>query len=943
MVPLNSVINEALMDIALRGIRAAVSIVLAASLLAACGDDTSTPVHTTEPEDAGQNNGLPDTGGGDNNGIEPDAGSPPVEYPDVGFPPLPTAVETTVVSPVRAGDALSVTCRLLDEDGNVVEAEPAPEFAVAVAPDGSFSRQGFDWIATRVGTATVRCSAAELGLVDLEPETVEIIPGPVHTSVIEVDKTQMVAGDTVTATCAFYDEFGNEVDPAADGLTPELAVTPSGAGVDVQGMTATITAAEIYTMSCFLPSLTNEQSVAVEVVPDLPATMVVSAAPNQPVYGIGQVVAVNYIVTDQYGNVIPDARVTYTVSPATGSTSFGTGRYRFDLEGTYTVTVTVDGPTQAGMSISRSVTIVVNSEGPAIKCDDPIDGSMVDHVPGQSLTFRGIVTDAAGVQTLLVNGQGVAVGADGAFAADITPTWGINFVELVATDQFGEENSRTCAFLVSSNWSDPTTYMDDSVILKLRQPAVDDGNSTDLDSLDDLLHRVVNSQGLVDEVDAALEAANPLQPFTCESETCTFLGCICWFGWGVSYLGEISVGGPNTTELTLISGGVRARARIEDLGVKVRVPYRVTGISGSTEGWVTTDYIDVQLDIDLQLVNNQPRASIRPGSVIVSVGSISTSFNGLDGAIVNLVIDLFNNEVRGLIADTIRGFIEDSFGDVIDGVVSSLDIDTLGTTFNVPRLDGSGTIGVRFNLQFSRLVASSTRFAIGIGTRFLPSSTLNPSPSLGVPREHASVWFEPSTIYPVIVAVYVGVLNHVLHALWRGGLFDATVTGTDLGGGLPATAQAVIQTSLPPVVENLADGTVKLSLGGMRAAITYPGFFDDPLDVSLGARASSTVSIQGDDLVFGGITIDELVFSTNDVSLDATTRGVLEGFLRDLIQSIVDTSLNQSLPALPIPAFTIPASLSTYGLPGGSELGITGPSLNITDRHYELEGNFGVR
>ena len=919
---------------------------LAASLAACGGDDTGSapPLNNEDPADLGM---VEDLGnGGADMGFDMadpvDVGTTIV--PDFTFAPIPREVDTQVSSPVRAGDTLNVTCRLLDESGQVVEPEEAPDFKVAAFPEGSFRVSGDTITAVRVGTGTVRCAAPELGLVDRTPADVEILPGAPHTSIITVSTHQLVAGDTIRATCEFLDEWGNEADPAADGLDPELAVTPSGGGIDVVGFDATITVADVYTMSCFVPGLTFEQQVAVEVIPDLPASIVASAVPNQPVYGLGQVVGVAWVVSDQYGNVIDNADVTTSVSPTLGASPFGNGRYRFDEEGTFLISVTVGGETQGGQEVTTTVTVIVNGDGPGINCDDPFDGSMVDMSPGALISFQGNVADANGVASLLVNGSDVAINADGSFATLVPTRWGINFVELVATDQFGEENSRTCSFLVSDYYNPQSTYMDDAVALKLRQPAIDDGSRAGgINSLADLLHTVLNSQCLLNEVDAALTAANPLQPFTCESESCTIFGCLCWLGYGVNYDGAVRARGSRTVSLDLVNGGVRANARINDLGVRVDVDYRVLGIPGSTDVWVNTDFVDVTLTLDVYLDGaNNPRASIRPGSVNVAVGAISTEFGGLDGAIINFVVGLFEGSVRGLIADTIRGFVEDSFDDVIDGVVSSLDIDTLGSTFAVPQLDGTGTTDVRFNLRFSRVDVNSLRMNVGVGTRFTPLVTRNSSPTLGVPVRHTTIWAEPSTSRAVAVGVYVGVLNHVLHALWRGGLFDATLDGASLGG-LPAGTTATISASLPPVVDNLTNGTVKLGLGGLSVSLIYPGIFDDPLNVSLGAIASSSVSLQGDQLTFGAITIDELYFSTPTVSLEASTRAVLEGFLRQIIQEYVDTSLNQSLPALPIPSFAIPSSLTQYGLPANAELGITGPALRTTTRQYILEGNFGVR
>ena len=54
-------------------------------------------------------------------------------------------------------------------------------------------------------------------------------------------------------------------------------------------------------------------------------------------------------------------------------------------------------------------------------------------------------------------------------------------------------------------------------------------------------------------------------------------------------------------------------------------------------------------------------------------------------------------------------------------------------------------------------------------------------------------------------------------------------------------------------------------------------------------------------------------------------------------------ALNDSLPALPIPSFTLPSSVSAYGLPGGAQLGITSPSLSRSGNHLLLRGGFGRR
>ena len=65
--------------------------------------------------------------------------------------------------------------------------------------------------------------------------------------------------------------------------------------------------------------------------------------------------------------------------------------------------------------------------------------------------------------------------------------------------------------------------------------------------------------------------------------------------------------------------------------------------------------------------------------------------------------------------------------------------------------------------------------------------------------------------------------------------------------------------------------------------------------------------------------------------------------LRMILQTLVDRSLNDALPAIPIPSFVIPDSLRMYGLPAGRELGITAPALALEQGVFVLRGGFGVR
>lgn len=870
--------------------------------------------------------GCGDDGGGPDSGtIDPDAMVmlDPIDIIDAAL------VQTMAPMEVRAGEVIPVTCTILDENGEVYSsAGRTPR--IRVSPEGSVERMDGMITAVRVGTVEVSCAFPDLMLTDETPALVNIIPGEPSEVITSVDRNSVDAGGTVNATCDVFDAHGNRVDDAE----PTLSTTPSSEGTTVDGLSATLTEAGIYEFSCTLPGTTTTPQ-RVEVTPSLPAALVVAKVPDQPVYGIGQVIEVVAIVTDQYGNEVVDAPVGYVSNPAAGA-MIGSSRFRYFEDGTFVVTVTVAPPTEGDVVLSQDVTIVVNGNGPQIQCDNPADGQMINVAPGGTLNFQGSVDDSSGVDSVMVNGTAATLDGSGGFSIPVTVDFGINFLDIVATDSFGEESSRTCAFLASDRWAPPGDVLGDTVALGLGQGAIDDMDPAgSVDSLDDLLHTVVNSPGLRNTLHTSLLANNPLKPRSCDYST--FLGCV--FRSEINYL-DSQLNGPNRTELTLIDGGMHALVRLENVRIRLDVDTNL----GDTEGWATISYVQIELDFAAGLSGGRPTLTVVPGSVDVESGSISTSFSGIDGFFINIIVDLLQNTVRGMVEDALTGFVEDNFNELLDGVVGSLDISSLGSVFTVPRLDGSGNIDLNFGVGFSSISPTASRLLFGIGTRFTGPTAIG-RPTLGVAVPHggtAALRDDPNRMgRTASVSIHLGLFNQVLHALWRGGLLEATIDSSTLGGDSPDGLSAVVSGALPPVAVMNVEGDVELGIGTLAMQLTYPGIFDDPIFVVLGARASTDVALSGNDITFGTITVEELYFSAEGVSLDMSTRETLERFFTSLVQSIVDGALNDALPALPIPSFTLPTSVADFGLTPGMELGITSPALATERPHFVLRGNFG--
>jgi hypothetical protein len=202
---------------------------------------------------------------------------------------------------------------------------------------------------------------------------------------------------------------------------------------------------------------------------------------------------------------------------------------------------------------------------------------------------------------------------------------------------------------------------------------------------------------------------------------------------------------------------------------------------------------------------------------------------------------------------------------------------------------------------------------------------------------------DPTVSSPATVGVgaYVGIFNGALHTLWKANYFRAVVDGTTLGSGVPAGTTLDVTTRLPPVAYINNSNVVQLHLGAVDLIINHPQLPPD-LSVRLGAEAHANVSLNGNDLVFGGIVVDQVHASTDAINLSTTEQQSLQTLLQALAQQLVNQSLNSALPAIPIPAFPLPQSLSQYGLPPGARLGVTSQGLQVAPQHFTLRGGFGI-
>jgi hypothetical protein len=585
--------------------------------------------------------------------------------------------------------------------------------------------------------------------------------------------------------------------------------------------------------------------------------------------------------------------------------------------------------------------------GPStVVCESPADASMVTLAAGSAVTFQGRAVHPAGVEAVTVNGSPVAVGADGSFSAAITSGFGINFVDVVVTNAVGETSASTCTFLAADRFAAEDGFLDDDVSLRLRQAAIDDGSRAGaINSFGDALNVVLNSAGLVSTLDDSLNGANPLKALSCDQtvDPCfgLFGGCpVCVLSSGVEYVsGSLSIPGPNTAALTLIDGGLQAQGTASGLSMSLRAHGQVAGIPYDTTGSVGVSSVNVGMISDVALSEGHPHATVRGGSVNVSIGSISTSFSGLDGSVINLIVSLANGTIRNIVANTLQSFVVNDFNVVLDGALSSLT--SLTGSIDVPRIGEPGAVTLDLAGEISSVSVSTVRALFGLGTRVTPTSG-HAIPSLGIALPAGALLRDAGASEPVVVSLHTGAINQVLHALWRGGLLQTTIAAGGLPGVPPGTI-AQIETRLPPVVAAGAGNEIDLGVGAVHVTLTVPGVFDDPVSFVVGGGASATVGVTGDALQLTNVTLGGLHIGAVDASLDDTKQALLETITPVLVQHVIDATLGGAALAVTIPAFPIPPTLVAVGLPAGQEFAIIGPTVMSVPPHFDLRGGFGLR
>ena len=848
------------------------------------------------------------------------------EVDSATFPEVPFAIETRVGERrTRAGLENRVTCQVLNQVGEPIESIDAE---IEVQPSAGFERTENGLIGRVARDYDVVCTAPRLGLRDATPGIWSVTPDRASKVVTSISASEINAGETVDVSCLAFDDFGNSV----YGVDFDLAYEPQPARLERDDLNLTIESSGTFAISCTASGVEELDFVSIEVSPGLPAQISILLDPDQGVYRLGQVIGLSALASDRFGNPVPDAPFVFSSDPALGT--FGTSRFLADQTGYHTLTAEVLPPTYNDRTLAYEREILIDLGGPGITCDYPGFGEVVNHQLGQDMTFYGLVEDVAGVSSVRVNGTEAQIRADGSFVSVVRPKWGLNVLDVVATDANGEESSTFCSYYVADRFQDPADGLNDALQIWLGQNAVDDGGSSSpLQSLGDALRRMINSRGLRDTVHEAVSAQNPIVPNECRTRVLGF----CLFRLGVDYQ-DYENNGPNQFSMTLLDNGFSVGVELREQIVRARL----RGTLGNRVR-LRAEYIRMNLTFDVRLDGNgRPDISVRTiGNP--QVGDLDADFSGILGFLFELVFEAFEGVVRNIVVDAIKGFLQDNVDRVLTDLFANVDIGELGGGVTVSGLAGNDDVDLAVQAVWNRLQVNPQQIEVGLKT-VVQGPTLLADAGQGVPMLPGAENLALDAGGTVAAGVRIGLLNQIMYALWRAGYFEFQNGGIagGLGAGIPVDTDFRFRMPAHPWVSGTPASTgLRVFLGPLSVQFSDPVF--ESLALQVAAEFAVDVSLIGErDIEFTNVGIvDTLHISFFGGAVPDEVRSLIQAQLTDILERLIERALNDGLPSLPLPEFKIPASLAEFDLPTNVGLGLRQPSLEGREAIWSLGGNFG--
>jgi hypothetical protein len=548
--------------------------------------------------------------------------------------------------------------------------------------------------------------------------------------------------------------------------------------------------------------------------PDLrvPRFVTINMTPGRTSYAIGAKLLPEVVVYDLNGEVIPEALFDLTMAPGESARRDG-DRWELLSEGGVTFTACALTPGADGRGVCGDDLIVVDNSPPVIIIEAPFPGEQID---GATTTIRvaGRATDTHGDVVVYINGQEVPVVA-GRFETVVTPRFGVNHVEVTATDQVNPKSTISGVDFLWAPVYEPILFdkpgieIDDAIVFWMGQPFVDD--SSPLTRRNDgkyLTKDLVDILELVLRyVDLNQQIANPI------------------IDSAGAYLTvqNIDIGKPRIIG-EVVNGGIELYLQISDLLVTTQggldINGQVLNLSGGIEATMSAL---VRLNVTK---NGTGPVQVTVGALELAVEDATSDFVSPEAnAIFTLAQSALRSTLETLLVDTVEAAFVNQLPDLLLGTIGALDTALQNQSFDLNL--GLGTpLTLFFDARMTRLnTFRRSRLEAGLAAKAYLDVPRVHLESRGIPATQiASVnpFFASSRIQ---IALKESLINGLLHCLWDAGMLDLDVTEQ-----LPITAErAIISAKIQPLIRPPLEGqdsTTVLQVGQLELEVKVLGRTD---------------------------------------------------------------------------------------------------------------------
>ncbi len=526
--------------------------------------------------------------------------------------------------------------------------------------------------------------------------------------------------------------------------------------------------------------------------PDGPVEIHLGLDPVRTIYTPGINVLPRATVYNGRGQILEDVELAWAIEPATAGELLETGRFGLREEGQLRILACTE---IAGREepLCGAVSFIVDAGLPTIEITEPRGGAELDAADGELIEVRGRVTDTHGVVRAYLDGQPLELAQDGSFETSVVPRFGVNHIEVVASDSLNVGESLVAVDVMWAQRYHPVDLtdgidvrFDDGMFVRLGQDFFDDREALEIRDpaavvTDDLAGVV---ELLIHEIDFLAQLPNPLV----ESDTIT---------------------------LRMVDFEIReptVLADISDEGIELYI--RLGGMRVTTEGFF--DFQNERLDLSGGLsatvaafatIRFQKGGFGQPYDVQISEFELALedATSRFVSGEANAVFDLADSALRRLIESELLGGLVDGFlnsvPEILVGALQELESAIDGQEIGFDSGFGNG-ITARLEAEMGTVDAVNAWHILGTMRTAITSDA---QPFYPDSRGVASIVDEG--VEPVFFSssrfqtgLRLAMINGLLHTLWQGGVLDLNILDALPPELAFVTSAARTRALLPPVL-----------------------------------------------------------------------------------------------------------------------------------------------